>query len=136
LHRDLHAQYNARVTATSPSRDEVGLTADEKAALLQTQDTVATLTKELQKLRAANAAAAGSSTQQPGGPRGGSGGLMQKQAQCDAINPLTKQPYTMDELVLEIRRLQKDVAQVGESIVDVATATEERFAELTEGSAK
>ena len=130
LHRELYIQYCTPTTSTTSSpipvaTDYVMLTADEKASMLQMQKTVDTLTSELNKLRASSA-----QTQQQqsptGGPRSvGKGGLALQQAQCNVINPHTRQPYTLDELAEEILLLQKALAQCSTAIADVANAAEE-----------
>jgi hypothetical protein len=53
----------------------------------------------------------------------GKGGLMQKQAQCNVVNPRTGQPYTTDELVAEIHLLQQQGARNANDIAGVAAAT-------------
>jgi hypothetical protein len=127
LHRELHAQYTAASSpapSTSSAADTVGLTPDEKARLLETQNTVQSLTAELKKLRVASAASQ-QQQQQSGGGGGGKGGLMQKQAQCNVVNPRTGQPYTMDELVAEIHLLQQQGARNAGDIAGVAAAARE-----------
>jgi hypothetical protein len=139
LHRELHAQYTAASSPTpsvSSTTDAAAFTPDEKAQLLETQNTVQSLTAELQKLRAATAAA--SSQQQQlsgGGGGGGKGGLMLKQAQCNVVNPRTKQPYTMDELVTEIHLLQQQGARNADDIAGVAAAAREGLEQLSTAAA-
>jgi hypothetical protein len=127
LHRELHAQYTAASSptpSTNSAADAATLTPDEKARLMETQNTVRSLTAELQKLRAATATSS-QQQQQPGGGGRGKGGLMQKQAQCNVVNPRTRQPYTTDELVAEIRLLQQQGARNADDIAGVAAATRE-----------
>jgi hypothetical protein len=134
LHRELHAQYTAASSPTSPTpstssaADTATLTPDEKARILETQNTVQSLTAELKKLRAATAASF-QQQQQAGGGGGGKGGLMQKQAQCNVVNPRTGQPYSMDELVTEMHRLESMLERVG-SGAEEALSTALRVAEL------
>jgi hypothetical protein len=129
LHRELHAQYTAASSptpSTNSATDAATLTPDEKARLLETQNTVQSLTAEVTKLRAATAA---SSQQQSGGRDGGKGGLMQKQAQCNVVNPRTGQPYTMDELAAGQNRHESLLEHVGNS-AEEALSTAVRVAEL------
>jgi hypothetical protein len=131
LHRELHAQYCAASSPTpsaTSATDTATLTPDEKARLLEIQNTVQSLTAELQKLRAATAASS-QQQQQSWGGGGGKGGLMLKQAQCNVVNPRTKQPYTMDELVSELHRLERILERVG-SGAEEALSTALRVAEL------
>jgi hypothetical protein len=130
LHRELHAQYTAASSPTPSTSSAAGtatLTPDEKARILdgalETRNTVQSLTAELKKLRATTAAS--SQQQQSGGGGGGKGGLMQKQAQCNVVNPRTGQPYSMDELVAEIHLLQQQGARNADDIAGVAAATRE-----------
>jgi hypothetical protein len=137
LHRELHAQYIAASSPTpsiNSTTDTATLTPDEKARLLETQNTVQSLTTELQKLRAATAASA-QQQQQSGGGGGGNGGLMLKQAQCNVVNPRTKQPYTMDELVTEIHLLQQQGARNADDIAGVAAAAREGLEQLSPAAA-
>jgi hypothetical protein len=131
LHRDLHAQHTT-ASAASPSIsaavDCVGLTRDEKARMLEIQEAVQSLTAELNKVRAVTA----SSSQQY--QQGGKGGLVLKQAQCNVLNPHTKQPYTMDELVAEILRLETLVARNAVDIAGVAAATKEGLEQIVSGA--
>jgi hypothetical protein len=123
LHRELHAQYTAASSptpSTNSAADTAAFTPDEKARILETQNT---LTAELKKLRAT--AASSQQQQQSGGGGGGKGGLMQKQAQCNVVNPRTGQPYTTDELVAEIHLLQQQGARNADDIAGVAAATRE-----------
>jgi type II secretory pathway pseudopilin PulG len=128
LHRELHQQYTAGGSSPTPSTssatDTATLTPDEKARLLETQNTVQSLTAELKKLRAATAASS-QQQQQSGGGGGGKGGLMHKQAQCNVVNPRTGQPYTTDELVAEIHLLQQQGARNADDIAGVAATTRE-----------
>jgi hypothetical protein len=134
LYKELHQQY---VVASSPTpsissaADTATLTPDEKARILdgvlETQNTVQSLTAELQKLRATTAAS--SQQQQSGGGGGGKGGLMLRQAQCNVVNPRTGQPYTTDELVSEMRLLETTLERVG-SGAEEALSTALRVAEL------
>jgi hypothetical protein len=127
LHRELHAQYTGHASptpSTSSGTAGVTLTAEERETVLKMHSRVDSLTAELSKLRAASA----SSTQQPqqsGGGGGSKGGLMQKQAQCNVVNPRTGQPYSMDELVAEIGRLEGLVSRNADDIAGVAAATRE-----------
>jgi hypothetical protein len=124
LHRELHAQYTAvssPTPSTSSAADAAALTPDEKARMLETQDS---LTAELKKLRAASAASS-QQQQSGGGGGGGKGGLMLKQAQCNVVNPRTGQPYAMDELVAEIHLLQQQGARNADDIAGVAAAARE-----------
>jgi hypothetical protein len=127
LHKELHLQYCSGATAPA---EGVSLTAEEKARLLEVQNTVRTLTAELQKLRAATVAGSSQVPQRSGGGGGGKGGLMLKQAQCNVVNPRTRQPYSMDELVDEVQRLHAHLARHSTHIKDVAWATKEGFEEL------
>jgi hypothetical protein len=134
LHRELHAQYFGAFSPTpgiGSAADTATLTPDEKTRIL---DTVQSLTAELQKLRAATTATS-QQQQQSGGGGGGKGGLMQKQAQCNVVNPHTKQPYTMDELVTEIHLLQQQGARNANDIVDVAAAAREGLEQLSPAAA-
>jgi hypothetical protein len=137
LHRELHAQYTAAsspMPSPSSAADTAAFTPDEKAGLMETQSTVQSLTAELKKLRAAAAAASTHQQQQPGGGGGGKGGLMQKQAQCNVVNPRTGQPYTTDELAAEIHLLQQQGARNADDIAGVAAATREGLEQLCPGS--
>jgi hypothetical protein len=131
LHRDLHAQHTT-ASAASPSIsaavDCVGLTRDEKARMLEIQEAVQSLTAELNKVRAVTA----SSSQQY--QQGGKGVLVLKQAQCNVLNPHTKQPYTMDELVAEIVRLETLVALNAVDIAGVAAAAKEGLEQIVSGA--
>jgi hypothetical protein len=137
LHRELHAQHTAASSPTSPTpstssaADTATLTPDEKARILdgvlETRNTVQSLTAELQKLRATTTASS-QQQQQSGGGGGGKGGLMQKQAQCNVVNPRTGQPYTMDELVTEMHRLETMLERVGRG-AEEALSTALRVAE-------
>jgi hypothetical protein len=127
LHKELHQQYCTGATAIT---EGVSLTAEEKARLLEVQNTVRTLTAELQKLRAATVAGSSQVPQRSGGGGAGKGGLMLKQAQCNVVNPRTRQPYSMDELVDEVQRLHAHLARHSTHIKDVAWATKEGFEEL------
>jgi hypothetical protein len=125
LHRELHAEYTAASSPTPSTNsvaDAAAFTPDEKARILETQNTVQSLTAELKKLRAT---AASSQQQQSGGGGGVKGGLVQKQAQCNVVNPRTGQPYTTDELVAEIHLLQQQGARNADDIAGVAAATRE-----------
>jgi hypothetical protein len=131
LHRELHTQY-ATASATSPNIsptvDCVGLTRDEKARMLEIQEAVQSLTAELNKVRAVTT----SSSQQY--QQGGKGVLVLKQAQCNVLNPHTKQPYTMDELVAEIVRLETLVARNAVDIAGVAAAAKEGLEQIVSGA--
>jgi hypothetical protein len=108
FHKELHAQCTAAPSptpSTSSAADTTTLTPIEKARLLEIQNTLQSLTAELQKLRAATAAPSKQQQQQSGGGGEGKGGLMLKQTQCNVVNLCTKQPYKMDELVAEIHSL-------------------------------
>jgi hypothetical protein len=127
LHRELHAQYTAASSptpSTNSAADTAAFTPDEKARILETQNT---LTAELKKLRAT--AASSQQQQQSGGGGGGKGGLMLKQAQCNVVNPRTGQPYTMDELAAGQNRHESLLEHVGNS-VEEALSTALRVAEL------
>jgi hypothetical protein len=127
LHRDLHAEYS-EVSSPTPSTSSgtagVTLTAEERETVLKMHSRVDSLTAELSKLRAASASFS-QQPQQSGGGGGGKGGLMQKQAQCNVVNPRTGQPYSMDELVAEIGRLEGLVSRNADDIAGVAAATRE-----------
>jgi hypothetical protein len=116
LHRELHAQH-AAASSPTPSHNS----APVSPAL--TPDEVKILKAELKKLQ-----------KQPGGGGGGKGGLLLKQAQCNVVNPRTGQPYTMDELVAEIRFLQQQGARNADDISGVAAATREGLEQLAPGS--
>jgi hypothetical protein len=129
LHRELHAQYTAASSPTpsnNSAADAATLTPDEKARILdgvlETRNTVQSLTSQLEKLRAA---ASSQQQQHSGGGGGGKGGLVQKQAQCNVVNPRTGQPYTTDELVAEIHLLQQQGARNADDIAGVAAAARE-----------
>jgi hypothetical protein len=128
LHRELYAQY-ADVSSPTPSTSSgttgVTLTAEEREAVLKMHSRVDSLTAELQKLRAVTAAGSSQQPQQSGGGGGSKGGRMQKQAQCNVVNPRTGQPYSMDELVAEIGRLEGLVSRNTDNIAGVAAATRE-----------
>jgi hypothetical protein len=127
LHRELHAQYTGQASPTSSASSAtagVTLTAEERETVLKMHSRVDTLTAELSKLRAASAGSS-QQPQQSGGGGGGKGGLMQKQAQCNVVNPRTGQPYSMDELVAEIGRLEGLVSRNADDIAGVAAATKE-----------
>jgi hypothetical protein len=131
LHRELHAQFTTASAASpsiSPTVDCVGLTRDEKARMLEIQEAVQSLTAELNKGRAVTA----STTQQY--QQGGKGVLVLKQAQCNVLNPHTKQPYTMDELVAEIVRLEILVARNAADIAGVAAAAKEGLEQIVSGA--
>jgi hypothetical protein len=132
FHKELHAQCTAAPSptpSTSSAADTATLTPNEKARLLEIQNTLQSLTAELQKLRAATAAPSQQQQQSGGGGGGGQGGLMLKQAQCNVVNPRTKQPYTMDELVSELHRLERILERVGR-VAEEALSTALRVAEL------
>jgi hypothetical protein len=138
LHQELHAHYIAASSPTpraSSAADTATLTPNEKARLLETQNTVQSLTAELKKLRAATAASSQQQQQSAGGGGGGKGGLMLKQAQCNVVNPHTKQPYTMDELVTEIHLLQQQGARNADDIAGVAAAAREGLEQLNTAAA-
>jgi hypothetical protein len=135
LHRELRTQY-ATASAASPISlpvDCVGLTHNEKVRLLETHNTVQSLTAELKKLHAVTASSSQQEQQWSGGG-GGNGGLMLKQAQCNVVNPRTKQPYTMDELVAEIVRLEILVARNAVDIAGVAAAAKEGLEQIVSGA--
>jgi hypothetical protein len=131
LHLELHAQYTAVPSHPSPipssADDTAAFTPDEKARILETQNTVQSLTAELKKLRAATS----SPSQQHQRSRGGGdkGGLMLKQALNDVLNPRTGQPYSMGELVAELHLLESMLDRVGR-VAEDALSTALRVAEL------
>jgi hypothetical protein len=127
LHRDLHAQYadpSSPTPSTSSGTAGVTLTAEERETVLKMHSRVDSLTAELSKLRGASAGSS-QQPQQSGGGGAGKGGLMQKQAQCNVVNPRTGQPYSMDELVAEIGRLEGLVSRNTDDIAGVASAARE-----------
>jgi hypothetical protein len=138
LHRELHAQYTGHASptpSTSSGTAGVTLTAEEREAVLKMHSRVDSLTAELSKLRAASAGSSQQS-QQSGGGGGGKGGLMLKQAQCNVVNPRTGQPYSMDELVTEIGRLEGLVSRNADDIAGVATATREGLENMSPSSGR
>jgi hypothetical protein len=136
LHRELHAQYadpSSPTPSTSSATAGVTLTAEEREAVLKMHSRVDSLTAELSKLRAASAGSS-QQPQQSGGGGGGKGGLMLKQAQCNVVNPRTGQPYSMDELVAEIGRLEGLVSRNTDDIAGVAAATREGLENMSPSS--
>jgi hypothetical protein len=136
LHRELHAQHTAASSptlGTSSGTGGVTLTAEERETVLKMHSRVDSLTAELSKLRAASAGSSQQS-QQSGGGGGGKGGLMLKQAQCNVVNPRTGQPYSMDELVTEIGRLEGLVSRNADDIAGVAAATREGLENMSPSS--
>lgn len=140
LRRKLHAKYHTPTLSVPVSENAAAaFTADEKAFLLQMQNTIQDLTSQLSKLCAStgnpSSSAPNSSTNdsRSGSGRGGMT-LQQAQATANAINPRTELPYTMNDLSEEILRLQKEVAQTNRDIGNVAAATKEGFEDIHNSS--
>ena len=98
---------------------------DEKASFIRNMERMNSLSKEVDKMRkkeAAAAASAGAGKSSGGG--GGRGGQALMQAQCTEVNPRTGQPYTMDELLEQIKQLQIALARNSSAIEEVASTSQ------------
>mmetsp|Transcript_13067 Transcript_13067/g.26441 ORF Transcript_13067/g.26441 Transcript_13067/m.26441 type:complete len:775 (-) Transcript_13067:49-2373(-) len=99
---------------------------DKIASFIRNMERMEALTKEVDKMRkkeAAASAVAGKSSG-GGGVGGGRGGQALMQAQCTEVNPRTGQPYTMDELLEQIKQLQIALARNSADIANVASTAQ------------
>ena len=112
-------------SADTPSAAAV-FSEDEKASFIRNMERMEALSKEVDKLRKKEAAAAsaGAGKSSGGGGGGGRGGQALMQAQCTEVNPRTGQPYTMDELLEQIRLHEVVLARHSTDIANVASTAQ------------